>query len=117
VIGRHLGTVLIEPSRSPESGPTDYPVQTIADAHEIIDSTPGTGLLADLWHLAGTVGDKGITDWLECLRWNGRLPAHVQLADDPGRCVPESGVLPLDAWLCDLEAVGYTGEVAGEWMW
>lgn len=117
VTGRHLGTVLIEPSRSPEPGPTDYPVQTIAEAYGIIDGIPGTGLLADLWHLAGTVGEEGVTSWLQDLRWNGRLPAHVQLADDPCRGAPETGVLPLDTWLRDLEAVGYTGEVAGEWMW
>lgn len=117
VTGRQLGTVLIEPSRSPEPGPTDYPLQTITDAHDIIDTTPGTGLLADFWHLAGTVGDEGITAWFDDLRRSRRLPAHVQLADDPGRGAPETGVLPLDTWLRDLEAVGYTGEVAGEWMW
>ncbi|HAJ51391.1 MAG TPA: endonuclease, partial [Corynebacterium variabile] len=51
------------------------------------------------------------------LRRSRRLPAHVQLADDPGRGAPGTGILPLDTWLRDLEAVGYTGEVAGEWMW
>ncbi|MDN6537369.1 MAG: endonuclease, partial [Corynebacterium variabile] len=73
--------------------------------------------LADFWHLAGSVGDAGITAWFDDLRRSRRLPAHVQLADDPGRGAPGTGILPLDTWLRDLEAVGYTGEIAGEWMW
>lgn len=65
VSDRHLGTVLIEPSRSPGTGPADYPVQTFGDAYDITLSAPGTDLLVDFWHLSATEGDDGITGWLE----------------------------------------------------
>ncbi|WP_297005955.1 TIM barrel protein [uncultured Corynebacterium sp.] len=117
VTGRGLGTVLVEPSRSPGAGPADYPVQTVADALDLIDDTPGTALLADLWHLAETEGHDGVRDWLDDPGTPGTSPLHVQIADDPGRGAPGSGVLPLGRWLTDLRASGYTGEVAGEWVW
>lgn len=128
VTGRGLGTVLIEPSRSPGDGPRDYPVQTIADALGIVDAVPGTALLADFWHLADTErtgGHDGVRTWLDGLLADGpatdtvagRLPTHVQIADDPGRGAPGTGVLPLTQWLTDLRTAGYTGDIAGEWVW
>lgn len=116
-VGRRLdGTVLVEPSRGAE----DYPLQTFADAWEITDAVPGTGLLADFWHLVGTEGEDGIRSWLESLDGRdggGVLPSHVQIADDPGRGAPGTGSLPLGAWVQALRDAGYSGDVAGEWMW
>jgi hydroxypyruvate isomerase len=116
VTGRGLGTVLLEPSRSPGKGPADYPLQTLDDARDLL-ATPGTGLLADLWHLVETEGADGIGRWLGGLTTTGELPCHVQVADDPGRGAPGTGRLPLARWLDSLRAAGYTGDVAGEWVW
>lgn len=117
VTGRGLGTVLLEPSRSPGEGSTDYPLQTLEDARDLLETTAGTGLLADFWHLAETGGSEGIERWLAGLTVAGELPVHVQIADDPGRGAPGTGRLPLTRWLDSLCAAGYTGDVAGEWVW
>lgn len=130
VTDRGLGTVLVEPSRSPGAGPADYPLQTVADALDLVGTAPGTALLADFWHLAeteraGEPGDAGCRDgirtWLDDLLAAGpgtdTMPGHVQIADDPGRGAPGTGVLPLRQWLTDLRTAGYTGDVAGEWVW
>ncbi|MGO1949842.1 MAG: TIM barrel protein [Mycobacteriaceae bacterium] len=114
---RGLGTVLVEPSMSPGEGPADYPVQTFDDAYEIIVTTPGTGLLADFWHLNETEGAEGILHWLDAITDSGQLPSHVQIADDPDRGAPGSGWLPLGDWVGPLREAGYTGDVAGEWVW
>lgn len=116
VSGRGLGTVLIEPSK----GASDYPVQTLADVLTVIGTVPGTALLADFWHLAGeggTEGESQVDAWLARTAVTGELPAHVQIADDPGRGAPGSGVLPLGRWVAALRAAGYAGDIAGEWMW
>lgn len=108
--------VLIEPSK----GASDYPVQTFADALAITDTVPGTALLADFWHLAGEGGTGGVDRvdaWLQQISLRGDVPAHVQLADDPGRCTPGEGVLPLARWVSELRAAGYAGDIAGEWVW
>lgn len=116
VQGRGHGTVLIEPS----SGVEDYPVQTVVDARAVTSSFPGTGLLADLWHLSRTDDVAAWLDGLDGAEGSGdpfTFPAHVQIADDPGRGAPGSGGLPLDDWVGALRAAGYSGDVAGEWMW
>lgn len=112
VASRIPGTVLIEPSRSPGPGPADYPVQTPEDADRVIRAVSGTGLLMDFWHVP-ELADA----WLRDLAESGTVPAHVQLADDPGRGSPGSGVLPLGRWVSALRAAGYTGDIAGEWVW
>jgi hydroxypyruvate isomerase len=117
VTSRGLGTVLFEPSRSPGEGPADYPLQTFDDAYDVLFSTAGTGLLVDFWHLAGTEGTAGIGTWLERITASRQLPSHVQIADDPGRGAPGTGRLPVGDWLAGLRAAGYTGDVAGEWVW
>ncbi|WP_420098901.1 TIM barrel protein [Corynebacterium sp.] len=113
---RGQGTVLIEPS----AGVDDYPVVTVAEAMGIVHSVPNTALLADLWHLSQT---DDVPGWLGDLADAGTgagadaLPAHVQIADDPGRGAPGTGELPLEEWVGALRAAGYAGDVAGEWMW
>ena len=120
VTGRGLGTVLVEPSK----GAVDYPVQTLADATALTGTVPGTALLADFWHLAGdggTEGEERTDAWLDGLAVSGStpgtLPAHVQIADDPGRGAPGTGVLPLRRWVTVLRTAGYTGDIVGEWVW
>lgn len=132
VTERGLGTVLLEPSRSPGEGDTDYPLQTVRDAENIISAVPGTALLADFWHLAETEGAEGaggIRGWLGRIAdpadsadpagcpTSGAWPAHVQIADDPGRGAPGTGHLPIKEWVHRLRSAGYTGDVAGEWVW
>lgn len=112
--GRGQGTVLIEPS----SGVDDYPIATVADARAVISSISNTALLADLWHLSQT---DDVPAWLDTLGTSDDddavFPAHVQIADDPGRGAPGSGALPLQDWVGALRSAGYSGDVAGEWMW
>lgn len=115
--GRGQGTVLIEPS----SGVDDYPIATVADARAVISSISNTALLADLWHLNQT---DDVSAWLDTLGKPGDgddddavFPAHVQIADGPGRGAPGSGGLPLEDWAGALRSAGYSGDVAGEWMW
>jgi hydroxypyruvate isomerase len=124
VESRGQGTVLIEPS----AGLDDYPVTTVAEARGVITSVANTALLADLWHLSqtddvaawldsvgGPDGSGGSDEALEADE--AVVPAHVQIADDPGRGAPGTGRLPLDEWVGVLRAAGYSGDVAGEWMW
>ena len=40
---------------------------------------------------------------------------HVQIADAPGRGQPGSGELPIQQWIRDAEAGGYTGWVGLEY--
>lgn len=109
---RGQGTVLIEPS----AGVDDYPVATVAEARGVIAGIPNTALLADLWHLSQT---DDVPAWLDSCGTSDAAvaPAHVQIADDPGRGAPGTGRLPLDEWVGALRAAGYSGDVAGEWMW
>lgn len=112
VEGRGLGTVLIEPS----SGVEDYPITTVVDALGVIRSFSSIGLLADLWHLSNTDDVQAWIDGIEDIE-DDAMPAHVQIADDPGRGAPGTGELPLEEWVSALHAAGYSGDVAGEWMW
>jgi hydroxypyruvate isomerase len=41
---------------------------------------------------------------------------HVQIADAPGRHEPGTGKLELDRYLRDLQAAGYAGYVALEYV-
>ena len=120
VAARGLGTVLVEPSRSPGEGRADYPLQVIEEAALLTDTIDGTALLVDFWHLAETMGPEAIGLWLDGLGGQDgqdALPAHVQIADDPGRGAPGTGTLPLADWVAALHGAGYVGDVAGEWVW
>ncbi len=69
------------------------------------------GFLCDLFHLAnnGENLDTVLAD-------HQRLIAHVQVADHPGRHEPGSGALDLDRYLSAIEAGGYSGYVALEYL-
>lgn len=71
-------------------------------------------MLADFYHFAANGVD--VDAWLTNME-TGRvsLPAHVQIANFPGRRAPGSGEVPLRSWVERLRAAKYASEVAGEW--
>ncbi|MGY0605652.1 MULTISPECIES: TIM barrel protein [Corynebacterium] len=97
----------------PLSGMDDYPITDPWQAEELAQQT-GAGVLADFYHFAANGID--VDAWLADVE-TGRvsLPAHVQIADFPGRGAPGTGEAPLRSWVERLRAAGYAGEVAGEW--
>jgi hydroxypyruvate isomerase len=105
-------TVLIEPV----SGAPRYPIRTAADAVRVIDRVRddhgGTNLrlLADFYHLFVN-GD----DVSAAIAQYGDRIGHVQVADAPGRGEPGTGEIPLDRYLRQLFAAGYTGYVGLEY--
>lgn len=95
---RFGGVAMVEPL----SATPDYPVTTVDQAAPLREHG---GLLLDLYHLA--VNDAVVLD---------ATAEHVQIADNPGRGAPGTGTLPLQDWVDQLRAEGYTGEVAAEWL-
>lgn len=95
---RFGGVAMVEPL----SATPDYPVTTVDQAAPLREHG---GLLLDLYHLA--VNDAVVLD---------ATAEHVQIADNPGRGAPGTGTLPLQDWIDQLRAEGYTGEVAAEWL-
>jgi hydroxypyruvate isomerase len=105
-------TVLVEPV----SGPKPYPLRTATDVAAIVEKARSSGaanvgFLCDLFHLAnnGDDLDAAIAD-------HQSLIAHVQIADHPGRHEPGTGTLDLDRHLSAIEAGGYSGYVALEYI-
>ena len=106
------GTVLVEPV----SGPKPYPLRTADDVVAVLDRVGRHGhtnvaLLCDLFHLANN-GD-GLDAVVD--RHADRV-GHVQIADHPGRHEPGTGTLDLDRHLGRLQAAGYRGHVALEYV-
>lgn len=103
------GTLLIEPV----SGVLAYPIRTAADAAAVVGrvNSPSVRVLLDLFHLAQN-GD----DVPAAIATYGATAGHVQVADAPGRGAPGSGELPLRGWLAQLDAAGYAGEFALEYL-
>jgi hydroxypyruvate isomerase len=105
--------ILIEPV----SGAPRYPLRTADDVVAVLDGTAAAGdagnvwMLADLYHLATNGDDLGVV----VERYADRI-GHVQIADAPGRHEPGTGELHLDAHLATLEAAGYRGAVALEYV-
>jgi hydroxypyruvate isomerase len=102
-------TVVLEPL----SGAERYPLRTAADAVAALDrvGAPNLGLLADLYHLA--VNGENLDAVIA--RYVGRI-AHVQLADTPGRHEPGTGDLDFPHLLAALDAAGYRGRTALEYV-
>jgi hydroxypyruvate isomerase len=102
-------TVVLEPL----SGAERYPIRTAADAVAVLDrvGAPDLGLLADLYHLAVNGEDLDAV----IARYAGRI-AHVQLADVPGRHEPGTGDLDFPHLLAALDAAGYRGRTALEYV-
>ena len=103
------GTVLVEPV----SGPKPYPLRTAADVVAVLDrvGAANVGFLCDLFHLANNGDDPGAA--IEA--YADRI-AHVQIADHPGRHEPGTGSLDIDGYLRRIEANGYRGRVALEYV-
>ena len=102
-------TVLVEPV----SGPKPYPLRTAADVVAVLDrvGADNLGFLCDLFHLANN-GD----DVPAAITAHADRIAHVQIADHPGRHQPGTGTLDLDGLLGQIEASGYRGHVALEYL-
>lgn len=106
-------TVLLEPL----SGAPRYPLRTADHVLDVIDHVQKAGagdnlrLLADLYHLAVNGEDVAAA-----IARHRRRIGHVQIADAPGRHEPGTGDLDLDRWLRDLQAGGYAGRVALEYV-
>lgn len=98
--------LLIEPL----SAVDDYPILTTGDAFALVERLGrGSGVLADLYHLAVNGEDVDAA-----IAARGAEFTHVQIADAPGRGAPGTGSLPLARWLRSLRAVGYDGWVCLE---
>lgn len=100
----------------PMSGVDAYPLRTAADALAAADRVVAAGapeplLLADLYHLTAN-GD----DVADVLRRHAARIGHVQVADHPGRHEPGTGTIPFTEHLATLDAAGYDGWVAAEFV-
>jgi hydroxypyruvate isomerase len=106
------GVVLLEPV----SGMDAYPLKTAADALAIIQrvkdehGVDNVKLLADFYHLAVN-GD----DVPAAIAGHAAEFGHIQIADAPGRGEPGTGDLPLEQWIADAQAGGYTGPIGLEY--
>lgn len=89
----------------------DHPTYLLCSsalAKQWIERTgPGVGLLYDAYHLGAMGEDITAAPTLR--------PAHIQLADWPGRHEPGTGRLPLAKMFDAIEASGYTGHVGLEY--
>lgn len=111
-------TVVLEPL----SGADRYPLRTVADAVAVLDRVGGAegelatprhslGLLFDVYHLTVN-GD----DLDAAIAAHADRIAHVQLADAPGRHEPGTGDIDFPHVLAALQAAGYTGRIALEYV-
>lgn len=106
------GIVLLEPV----SGMATYPLKTAASALSIIQrvadehGVDNIKLLADFYHLAVN-GD----DVPAVIAEHSAEFGHIQIADAPGRGEPGTGDLPLEQWIADAQAGGYTGVIGLEY--
>ena len=103
------GTVLLEPV----SGPKPYPLRTADDVVAVLNRVPADNIafLCDLFHLANNGDDLGAA----VSKHSARI-GHVQIADHPGRHEPGKGSLDLNRYLQQIQAAGYTGHVALEYL-
>ena len=97
------------------SGADAYPLKTAADVLAVIEQVKAAGadniaLLADFYHLSVNGDDVDAV-----IRDHAPTFGHVQIADAPGRGQPGSGELPIQQWIRDAEAGGYTGWVGLEY--
>lgn len=111
---KQLAQVGVRPLIEPLSGMDDYPIVDPWQADALAKET-GAGVLADFYHFA--VNGVDVDAWLADVQ-AGKLsyPEHVQIADVPGRGAPGTGQAPLREWVTRLRAIGYEGDVVGEWL-
>jgi hydroxypyruvate isomerase len=89
-----------------------YWAGTVGAAVALVEAVhhPNVRLQLDQYHSAMAGEDP-----LECLHAHLPLIAHVQIADVPGRHEPGTGSQPIEAFLDDLDRVGYEGFVGLEY--
>lgn len=110
----HIGAVVL---LEPISGAAHFPLLTAKDVVDVIErveresGVDNLWLLADLYHL--TVNGDNLSDAIT--EYASRI-GHVQIADAPGRHEPGTGEFDLEKYLCQLEAVGYSGFVGLEYV-
>ncbi|WP_343443700.1 TIM barrel protein [Micromonospora schwarzwaldensis] len=81
-----------------------------ADTVNALTGLTNTGFLCDLYH-HGRSGE----DVPALLRRHAARIVHVQVADDPGRGRPGSGVLHYPGYLAALQEIGYQGWIGLEY--
>jgi hydroxypyruvate isomerase len=103
-------TLLVEPINAIDM--PGYLAATVEKAVELVNAaeSPAIRLQLDQYHVAMSGGDAIAT-----LRRYQPLVAHVQIADVPGRHQPGTGEQPIDAFLDELDRVGYAGYVGLEY--
>jgi hydroxypyruvate isomerase len=84
-------------------------VDAAADLVQTVDR-PNVRLQLDQYH-AAMAGE----DAIDCLRRYFPLIEHVQIADVPGRHEPGTGTQPIEAFLSELDRLGYSGFVGLEY--
>ncbi len=84
-------------------------VDAAADLVQTVDR-PNVRLQLDQYH-AAMAGE----DAIDCLRRYFPLVEHVQIADVPGRHEPGTGTQPIEAFLRELDRLGYSGFVGLEY--
>lgn len=89
-----------------------YFAATPDDAADLVDAAacPEVRLQLDQYHCA-RMGRDALAD----LRRYLPLVEHVQIADAPGRNQPGTGTQPLEAFLRELDQLGYAGSVGLEY--
>lgn len=110
-VARIGGVVLLEPV----SGAEGYPLKTAGDVLGVIARLRQHGidnvrLLADFYHLTVNGDDVDAV-----IRDHAAEFGHIQIADAPGRGEPGTGTAPIQQWVADAEAAGYTGWVGLEY--
>jgi hydroxypyruvate isomerase len=89
-----------------------YWAGSVAAAAGLVEAVDHTSvrLQLDQYH-AAMAGESAI----ECLHTHLPVIAHVQIADAPGRHEPGTGSQPIEAFLDELDTVGYDGFVGLEY--
>jgi hydroxypyruvate isomerase len=89
-----------------------YLLDTVDKAAELVQAaaSPAVRLQLDQYHCAMSGGVA-----IEALRRYAALVGHVQIADVPGRHQPGTGQQPIEAFLDELDRMGYEGYVGLEY--
>jgi hydroxypyruvate isomerase len=103
-------TLLVEPINAIDM--PGYLAATVEAAVDLVNAaeSPAVRLQLDQYHVAMAGSDA-----IDALRRYAPLVAHVQVADVPGRHQPGTGEQPIEAFLDELDRIGYEGYVGLEY--
>ena len=89
-----------------------YALPTVEEAAAVVRKVAhsAVALQLDQYHVAMSGGDP-----IRALREHHALVRHVQIADVPGRHEPGTGAQPIQAFLTELDQLGYAGYVGLEY--